>query len=115
MPFIQTHKTRNTTEHRPTKDHGKALGITAFRGLIILGIGHLYVGRFYGGIALIMASTVLFAAGFAGGFVLVPGNTVIVTPVVLGLMSGAVLYILQLYDVHHIIRRPSGESSGAGG
>lgn len=76
------------------KDMRIAIIITALSGIIILGIGHLYIGRTIKGVILIAASVVLLLVGNWFG---------------LGVLLGAVaagvgLYIYQLVDVWRTLR-----------
>lgn len=100
----------------PTKDHGKALVVTALGGLPIMGIGHLYVGRFGRGVALIAASVILFVTGFLYAQALPFAHNI---DAVMGVgavlvMTGVALYFLQLYDAHRITRSQPTEQPGAG-
>lgn len=74
-----------------------AIIITALSGIIILGIGHLYIGQTIKGVMLIAASVVLL---FAGSFWLFGPWTVF------GTIAAVVgLYIYQLVDVWRMLRR----------
>lgn len=79
------------------KDTRIAIIITALSGIIILGIGHLYIGRAIKGVVLIAASVALI---LAGSFMLFGPWTILGTVVaVVG------LYIYQLVDVWRTLRR----------
>lgn len=81
------------------KDMRIAIIITALSGIIILGIGHLYIGQTIKGVILIAASVVLLF--FGGSFSWLFGSWTF-----LGTIAAVVgLYIYQLVDVWRTLRR----------
>ena len=90
------------------RDHRTALVVTALSGLVLFGIGHLYVGRISRGIILIVTSVVLYLSIFS-----LPVGRAYDSVLVVLIVIDVGVYFFQLYDIWNITKEPrSGSSHG---
>ena len=83
------------------RDPRTTLVITALSGLVLFGIGHLYVGRFTRGVMLVVVSVALYLGMFSLPFgrAYDPAVTALV-------IIGVGVYFFQLYDIWTAVGRP---------